>query len=532
MTTPRPQTHCVLALLIGLVAGLAYAQTGSPLVRLFDTISPEAQPLPGAALASRTGWRLVPEHNVTHLFSGDAVMLNNRAAVVLRRGAGGPEVYSRTPNGATLRATLGHARTQAGTAALLAALNVVENRSSAVALEATFRGDDSPRLGVRLTAGEAIIEVQPGAGSGFAEVRSQAAYVVVPDYFGDDVVYRTDIHSGLYLPAENVCLTLGSSGDSILMCVWQSSEQDAWLAAAGVGRKWGNCSLRIACAANQKTWLAVLESPGIWHSVRTDADAEWAPPFPAKWRQSLARPDGAVGSWDFDQGSERTHPARQAVGPCVVYPIDRSRATPLTVSCPTDVMRNTLGLGPCQYILAVEGLATEGDATPANVMTWVEKQFARKQERKAADDIGERLDHMVRHIGRAQTRIRQYAEAAGRLRAALGSDADSLELTAILAALDGHVDRGLAAAASQEQARRLADQVLALIGQENALTACRSLGAPIRAIGGVQDSALARCRMALRRLRQEARTIGTRQAQADGPTAKLQRLAEDVLRRQ
>ena len=88
--------------------------------------------------------------------------------------------------------------------------------------------------------------------------------------------------------------------------------------------------------------------------------------------------------------------------------MDRSQATPLTTFTPIDILRGTLGVGPCQYILQTEGLASDANPTPDNVMTWIEKQFSRKKEKKAADEIRERLAQMVEHVGQAQARIDQY----------------------------------------------------------------------------------------------------------------------------
>ena len=42
-------------------------------------------------------------------------------------------------------------------------------------------------------------------------------------------------------------------------------------------------------------------------------------------------------------------------GPALVYPINRLEATPLEAFTVVDVMRATLGVGPCEYILDVEG---------------------------------------------------------------------------------------------------------------------------------------------------------------------------------
>lgn len=41
----------------------------------------------------------------------------------------------------------------------------------------------------------------------------------------------------------------------------------------------------------------------------------------------------------------------------VVYPVDRRKETPLTEVTPTDIMRDSLGQGPCGYVLDLEGLS-------------------------------------------------------------------------------------------------------------------------------------------------------------------------------
>ena len=93
----------------------------------------------------------------------------------------------------------------------------------------------------------------------------------------------------------------------------------------------------------------------------------------------------------------------------LVYAMDRSQATPLTTFTPIDILRGTLGVGPCQYILQTEGLASDANPTPDNVMTWIEKQFSRKKEKKAATEIREQLAQMVEHVGQAHARIGRYS---------------------------------------------------------------------------------------------------------------------------
>src|SRR5262249_20881953 len=149
------------------------------------------------------------------------------------------------------------------------------------------------------------------------------------------------------------------------------------------------------CMKDKNIWLGFLESPGLWHAQAANASDLWKPPFPAKWRSSFVREKNEADSWDFDRGPEAGQTRAKHEGPLLTYLIDRTPATPLTASCPTDVMRNTLGVGPCQYILACEGMGAEGDPTPNSVMGWVEKQFQQKKQRKAADDIKERLEFMT-----------------------------------------------------------------------------------------------------------------------------------------
>lgn len=576
-------------------------QDDTPFTRLFDTGAVSVQPLADEAVAKRAGWMLVPEDKVDHAFTGDTVLMNDKLVVVLRKQARETEVYSKAANGLKRRANLGHADAGSSTTGALTAHKIIENSSSSVMVEATFKDTVPVTLRLRLTTGESILEVRPGAGAGAVVVQSQTRYVVVPDYFGDDMVFETGALSpnrssrreealtsarkseslltsaatavtggwNLYLPSENMCLNLLDGGDAILMTVWQSSEQDAWLTPApdlrapsppsgerdgvrgrGLPLSNGSTALHVQCLPGKSIWLAFLESPGLWHAGTATAKVAWTPPFPAKWRCSLVRENGVADSWatekpdgiapersaDFSplpsgQAAAKRAEARAPDAPLLIYPIDRSAATPLTAVCPTDVMRNTLGVGPCQYILACEGMAAQGDPTPNSVMNWVEKQFEQKKDRKTSDDIKERLEVMVQHIGEARTKIEGYASFARQVRQVVSGKPGVEDAIAILADLDRFAATGLAATATPQRARQLADEVAALIGKENAAPACQRLGEQLRSIGTVQDGALARSRMAVRRLKQQGRTLAANQAQGSGVPQEVQRLAEQMLQK-
>ena len=494
--------------------------------RILDTGAPWAGRDNVEMLTMPAAWSQIPEDQTNHQFSGDAVLRNDRLAVVLRKKLHELEVFSKTAAGLRRRATLGLITTNLSKSSLAEGLDIFENTSAGVGVGVRFAEGGTVRF--RLTTGEATLEIQSSEASGFVELRSRACVVVVPDYFGDDLVYNAEGTGDLCLPAENFCLSLLEGEDGMIMSVWQSNEQDAWLGRSARGEKADLPSTRIRCLKNQKIWLAFFEAPGTCHLGTGMADANWKPPFPAKWRASFGRENGLADSWELEKGPTPRQSAGRHEGPLIVYPLDRSTATPLTAACTTDVMRNTLGVGPCQYILSCEGLGAQGDPTPNSVMSWVEKQFEQKKQMKAADDISERLEVMNKHVADAHARIERYAEFAGGVRKALSGGQDGFR--PMLASLDQVVASGLTAVAAPERSRQLTSQVLALVGKDNGLEECRRLGQELRSIGAVQDRTLAKCRMEVRRLRAQACSTLMNRPQEAESTRLIQDLAGQMLR--
>src|SRR5262249_2351817 len=160
----------------------------------------------------------------------------------------------------------------------LAALKLLENSSGGVKLEAHFGNGGHAALRFRITTGEALLELQSTTGSGSAEIQSDAQYIVVSDYFGNDLGYDATRSSGP-VPAENFCLHLLEGGDALLMNVWQSNEQQATLLAPAVAQAGARAGNRIGFLKDKSIWIALLESPGLWSSRITLAkDDKWQPP--------------------------------------------------------------------------------------------------------------------------------------------------------------------------------------------------------------------------------------------------------------
>lgn len=563
----------------------------TPFTYLLDTGSPSATALSEAELARKTGWIIVPEDNLRHKFNGDIVFLNDKIMIVSRQSGCGAEVYSKTQDGLKQRAQLFACAGGADQTTGLSSVRIIENNPAAVMLEVVFQAqqskpaarlaDKNVSVTYRLTTGQICLEVSPGKDMNEFLVQVDSRYVVVPDFFADDLVFDPESFDGsrISLPAENFLLHMLKGNDAIVMCVWESDKQNAqavsWEPIFREERKMGN---HIQCVKNKRIWVAFMEGPNIWHErliwdddKGRDIVLDWEPPFPAKWRADFIKKDELAESWNFvdEQESESVSAgdesacscwfdgarpcvrvsklrtieksgssAAEHAWPVIVYPIDRSRATPLRVFCPIDILRNTLGVGPCQYILEKEGFGSDIQPTADQVTRWVENLFKKKKGKQASAQIEERFKQMVEHMRQTQTRIMQYGDFARRLRRLKDKKKPNKAVAAALGKLWGIVDdleQNIVVrsqeARSSESAGLLADKIIALTGRGGAFEQCQELGSQIRVIAAVQDRALSKCRMAVRRIKQECIMVAGREPQAADFAGELQQMAEQMLQK-
>ncbi|MHC4403372.1 MAG: hypothetical protein ACYTG0_27250 [Planctomycetota bacterium] len=527
------------------VADGAEYQPGLPFTYLFDTGTTSAHPLSGRAVSEKSGWAVVAEDDAGHAFTGDAVLLNDKLTVVLRARGRGAEVYTHTADGAKFRAVVMAATDDATVTRGWSGVRIVENSPGAVAVEVSIPCDGptgSCSAAVRLTTGQSTLEMTAGDRAGRLFVWCRSRYVVVPDFFADDMVFDpgTCDRRRFALPAEDFLLHLLEGGGSMLMCVWDSgglSERPAHALTTGEGPDRKILGCEVQGGKGKTLWVAAFERPGIWHERAVAAEKagqgaslDWKPPFAARWRADAVGPDGFAVSSDSDDPDSDDWIVHTNEGPdpvpVIAYPLDRTPATPLTAFCPVDVLRNTLGVGPCQYILQAEGLASETNSTPDNVMTWVEKQFESSRHKEQAAEIKKRLDSMVEHVGHAQMRIAEYAVFARWVRetwTAPGSFervVDRMQKTLPL-------DKGLKE--PDQRARALADQVVALIDKDDALADCRQLGAALRGIGADQDRTLSKCRMAVRWMMAQCRMTAIEDPRSREPADRIHATAKQLL---
>ena len=236
--------------------------------------------------------------------------------------------------------------------------------------------------------------------------------------------------------------------------------------------------------------MAIVEAPGIWHQrgvTKEDAGKvlalDWTAPYAAQWRVDWRLRGRLTASWEMAAqlksgeflkygwfGSPETLPADRKrwttvlgsflypcwldqarrghlqpltkpdrfEGPAVIYPIQRTKDTPLGEFTVVDLVRATLGVGPCEYILNVEGQGAtrKGRATCATRDALAAIYSAKQQKRRRAD-IERLLDDVVVFVKHIRGRIEQYVDFGHETLAYLQQQQnDHPELSGLLADLE------------------------------------------------------------------------------------------------
>lgn len=576
--------------------GAEPAAPAEPFTCLFDAPEAAAGRLLEQGLAAKNGWVQLPEDDTTHRFAGCAVFINDKLVAVLRKAATDVELYSRQNQGLKLCARLqpvcdnrvGFPRTS---------LAIRNNDPSAIALEVGFQSPrgEARQITYELHAGAPFIKTTVSAGVAKLRVQAPCRFAVLPDFFGDDIVVdATAIPvSRAELPSENFLLHLLPGGETILMTVSESRDNDIEVALSATAPReiaWSE----ISYGKQSHIWLAVLADRGIWHQHQiTLADAgkvldlDWQMPYAALWRVDWSTADKLTDSWEmllqhpdgkyvmqgwFDQdestgqrfgkefgprdwnkpgrsrwnpvlgsfafpcwvdGDRRGYlqplkerryvehgPVQNFAGPVIMYPLDRVNAapfrTPLQSLTVVDLVRMTLGVGPCQYILDLEGQKrnSRGVATcyARDVINAIYKEGSQLRQRS---EIEEQLDAAVAFIRNVRERIDEYVQFGQQLSAYLTEQkrlhpqhAEFLdELLLVTQRLDQFFQENRERIRTPAYAQQTADGFRAQLltyTEPDAFQKCAAQMSIFTSIGGAQDGLVASCRMLVKTLRQRS----------------------------
>ncbi len=554
-------------------------QKAKPGLAIWDTGPAGASAPTSAALTSENSWQAIPQGEKKASFSGDVVLRNGGVVVVVRKdaiskGEGGVEVHSAKPDGAVERIRLRLVSANGETAARLERVALVENTKTAASLEATFKSVQGTELSAkfRLKHGAGTIQIEPGVGASRLRVETRGRFVVLPDFFADDIAIdavKLPL-AAVDLPSENFVLHLTAQGDAIAMCVFENRQQDVKITLAGSGQERVVTGSEIGFEG-KKVWVALLEAPRIWHMRDlTSADTgkivplEWRMPFAAQWRVDFTRAGDLTDSWEMllagakgtdfikpswlGAGEERLPASRrrwntvlgtyaypcwsdadrqgflqpirskvlQFQGPVLVYPINRVKDTPLDAYTVVDVMRNTLGVGPCEHILDLEGQKAEyrGRAT-CSVRDKLNPIYANKNQVKQHAEVDKTLDEGLAFVKHIRGRITRYVEFGHKMRAYLAEQQkahpESLGFITEMDKLVQEIDQRVAARSSKiktpEHVAKMNEafrkDVLGFEGPD-ALQRCQEYTRALVVIGDNQDELSGECRWVVKTLRQRA----------------------------
>ncbi len=438
---------------------------------LYDTGAPLPPDAPPEAFAKRDGWTKSPGAALR----GDAWIENATVAAWIRRTDGRLVLFYRLGGALRRCAEAAVAASEDDPAAAFSSLTPGDGGpgASLSALGATASGKPAA-LRCRLAGDRPLVECTPGPGSACLRIDLRAAHAILPDVFGDDVVFRA-AESGApvrCLPGECALVLPVDGGDALLTCAWAPAPKDVLLRA----RDGSFDRVVLPCAESEPLALAVPAAPGIWHetdaarfSISEYKRMDWAPPFPARYRCDLRRegPWGLTDAWRretttkrvwysflnycfpplclTDEGAFLRIPKYRAsgrdalnqakeiayAGPILVYPFDRETdarkgRTPDDAWTALDVLRAGAGESWLPALDVGEGVLQDAPYPKGFVYVAtcgatgeVEKIFERDREKEQADTIRRQFDGMRQFVRYNRGRLEAYVAFAGASRKAL-----------------------------------------------------------------------------------------------------------------
>ncbi|MBM4040232.1 MAG: hypothetical protein FJ290_17135 [Planctomycetes bacterium] len=543
---------------------------------VWDTLREDAD------LGGRKDWEQVRPGTVAHTFRGDVVVENDRIIASFSRGSGCPVIRPKPAPEDRVRLVPVSPGGEPG--ATLGQPAIRKNTEDEVALEVASRtqGGQEVRTAYSLARGRAFLDCKPMQNAARVRVEAATRFAVLPDFFGADMVFDPRAYSQprLVVPSENFVLNLLEGESTIVMSVWPAGSQEAELSLAGTKENRRIGATEIAFDG-KSVYVALLHAPGIWHEHRLPQPAAdrdialgWKRPFQAKWRANLCT-QRRSDSWDFHDHKETTwmYLYQEMFWPCwfdrddgfvrlskkfievkgtiesvLVYPSDRKKETPLAVLTPVDIVRDALGVGPCEYVLDREGLQWRSANTGrknfgrgvCDTTTPIEYLFIRGLEARESALIGHLLDDILADNRAINARVLEFrsfgnelaALCAAMRREGLGSallgeaEKCAKEVEALYQDKLPIIKNPARAAQAGQRIRELA----ARHDPEN-LGECKTLTYELREIAGTQHRMIGDYRVMVKQLRQQVAICGAEDSSAAKMAGRIRKLAANVLRR-
>lgn len=542
---------------------------------------------PAKGIQISDGTEAVKMGETPALFKGDAVVSNGRITLVVPKSGTGAEIRVGTATRAVLHLS---------GVAKIDKVAVAEYGKGGVTLDIGGKGASAK---LRLKKGDVTVEVQPGDGAEKLRIDCPSRFIVLPDFFADDIVIdaRKLPAASVEIPSENFVLQLAGKGEAIVMTTFENKEQDVRLSLNGAGDARVATGSEIEFGKGRKIWVSVLEAPQIWHEREIQAaDAgktltlDWKMPFPAAWRCDLTRANDLADSWEMllqkdkdgdyvkpswmGGGPERMpanrkrwttvlgsffypvwsdsdrvgyiaplkHDRLSFRGPAVIYPVNRVNETPLEVFTVIDLVRNTLGAGPCEYLLDLEGNRSEykGRATCSSrdVLTAIYKDGQQKAKHADVEKVLQDDLIFVKHI---RGRIIRYVDFGHQIRAYLAEQKKAHpELKDPIGELEKIAEEIDIRFAAREEKMKTPDYVAKMNDDfrrdvmdyegPDALDRCKKYARALVEVGDNQDELSGECRWVVKALRQKAGLLMAVDARMAPIAAEIRNRTQEALK--
>ena len=564
------KTALIYLLVISPGMSIAQREEKTENTLVWDTLSPFVNEVD---VRDRTNWKVVPTDLLTleldpsaavsdpgyygreYSFKGDAVVENEHLTAVFWSGKGRVVIYSKTDSS---KKEMEFIPLQLkGKPASITHCSILQNTGDEAALEVSFSAKQTEEKLSAIFSFDItkIVEIKPAENMKGISLLSPIEYGVVPDFISDDLVFDPGKYPSmttLHIPSDNLFLGLLKGENDMLVVTWPKGKQRMRLMLDS--KKQESRLIESVDFDNdaRSIYLALLDAPGIWHKeelkpsyLEKDVAVNWKRPFPAKWitqlyeagvkttftfRESKANIwRGVIGRYNYPvwfSGENAFYRLSKKIPPkgeSLIYFLER-KGTPVSVSTPVDIMKETLGRQTCEAILDLPGrkLRTHhrrGSAGVRRAATCgcteaIQVVFESGQEVEKNEYVEGAVDDMVYFVRRHVERINEYQDFANNMMEFLNLTRksnpdlkpfiDNMEV--IVREIPREYSRQKENMKTLEYAAELARKTKALTQKKapGNLPAYLDLSKKWREMGGAQDSVIAQVHSITRKLSQEA----------------------------
>jgi hypothetical protein len=488
-----------------------------------------------------------------HFFKGDVVVENKHLTAVFFSRKGKLLIYSKTNPSINIAEFVPlKLKTKPAT---ISRCSILYHTDDQVALEVSFsdRGTKDICSAIFSFDKSQIIEIKPAKNMKGISIFSPVEYGVIPDFISDDLIYDPQKYPlrSINVPSENLFLGLLKGQNNMLVVTWAAGNQQMRLVLNNSNEHRLIESVDLD-NDGRSIYLALLDAPGIWHReqlkptyLEKDVLIDWKRPFSAKWITQLYEANvkttftfkeskqriwrGITGHYNYPvwfDGEKTFFRLGKKIPPkeySLIYCLERN-GTPLSVSTPVDIMKATLGRQTSDIILDLPGRKLRTHHRRAGIgvrraatcgcTEAILPVFEAGQEVERKEYVEGAVDDMVYFVTQHVERINEYMvftnnmtkylDQAGKSDSDLKPFIDNMKTISLQ--IPQEYTRQKENMKDLKYAAELSRRTKTLTKKKSPknLSAYKDLSEKWRAMGGAQDSVIAKCHTITRKLSQEA----------------------------